>query len=140
MNFRAIDDSVMLIQTKRESFDMRRIVNRRFMFCPETGELILGKEGVVSAKDIEGSHALEHMESGTKTPYDEFVRGWVGGPYESHSGIVHFAPAIKADNCEDFERAWRVLDAFLQNYADGKTIVRGFGSTWEQPINRVLFD
>ena len=34
-------DALMLIDTRRMSFDMQEIENRRFMFSTQTGELIL---------------------------------------------------------------------------------------------------
>ena len=36
--------ALMLLDTRSMSFDMREIDNRRFMFSPQTGELILGRQ------------------------------------------------------------------------------------------------
>lgn len=140
MSFQHLCPEVMILKTDREKFDVRTIRNRRFMFCPRTHELILGREDTVTETGLCGSHAEEHMRSGTQTPYDDFVKGWVAGPLGDDPGIIHFAPAIPADNCRDFERVWAVLDMFLVNGAAGKTIVRGFGSEWERPLNNVLSD
>ena len=35
---------LMLLDTRSMSFDMREIDNRRFMFSPQAGELILGRQ------------------------------------------------------------------------------------------------
>jgi len=37
-----ITDSIMLIDTKKQSFDMQEIQNRRFMYNPRSGTMILG--------------------------------------------------------------------------------------------------
>lgn len=36
--------ALMLLDTRSMSFDMREIDNRRFMFSPQAGELILGRQ------------------------------------------------------------------------------------------------
>lgn len=126
----------MLIDTGRMAFDMRQVQNRRFMYQPQTGTLILGYQykggGVVS------SHADEHDKSGATEPYDSFIRGWIGTGRQYPNGVIHFAPAIPPDNAAAFDKAFSVLQMFSENGANENTVVRGFGSVWEQPISNFI--
>ena len=106
------------------------------MFSPQTGELILGKQYRGSA--LVKSHAEEHGESGAKAPFDSFIRGWIGTGHSYKDGVIHFAPAIDAHNTEQFDRAFSVLEMFSQNGANGKTVIRGFGDIWEQPLSDLV--
>lgn len=129
-------NTVMLIDTKTQRFDMQAIENRRFMFNPTTGTLILGK---YTPGDITFSHAEELHKSGTKEPYDDFMRGWVGtNTREYKHGVIHFAPNLPAENMEYFNKGFDTLLMFRENNANGKTVVRGFGKQWEQPLSRVM--
>ena len=125
-----------MIDTNHAVFDMQAIQNRRFMFSPQTGELILGKQYRGSA--LVKSHAEEHGESGAKAPFDSFIRGWIGTGRSYKDGVIHFAPAIDAHNTEQFDRAFSVLEMFSQNGANGKTVIRGFGDVWEQPLSDLV--
>lgn len=115
---------------------MRQVQNRRFMYQPQTGTLILGYQykggGVVS------SHADEHDKSGATEPYDSFIRGWIGTGRQYPNGVIHFAPAIPPDNAAAFDKAFSVLQMFSENGANANTVVRGFGSVWEQPISNFI--
>ena len=115
---------------------MQAIQNRRFMFSPQTGELILGKQYRSSTLVL--SHAEEHGASGAKAPFDSFIRGWVGTGRSYKDGVIHFSPAINAHNTEQFDRAFSVLEMFSQNGANGKTVIRGFGDVWEQPLSDLV--
>ena len=53
--------ALMLLDTRSMSFDMREIDNRRFMFSPQTGELILGRQ--YRGGQLYKSHAEEHFDS-----------------------------------------------------------------------------
>lgn len=129
-------DGIMLIDTKAQQFDMQAIENRRFMFNPDTGRLVLGK---YTPGDISYSHAEELGKSGVKEPYDAFIRGWVGtNAREYKNGVIHFAPNIDGKNIEYFNRGFDTLLMFRENNANGKTVVRGFGSVWEQALSKVL--
>ena len=99
-----ISNGLMLIDTNHAAFDMQAIQNRRFMFSPQTGELILGKQ--YRGNTLFKSHAEEHGESGAKAPFDSFLRGWVGTGKDYKDGVIHFAPAIDAGNAEQFDRAF----------------------------------
>ena len=131
-----ISNDLMLIDTNRAAFDMQAIQNRRFMFSPQTGELILGKQ--YRGNTLFKSHAEEHGKSGAKAPFDSFLRGWVGTGKDYKDGVIHFAPAIDAGNAEQFDRAFSTLEMFARNGANGKTVIRGFGDVWEQPLSDLI--
>ena len=126
----------MLIDTRRTSFDMRQIQNRRFMYQPQTGELILGYQHKSSR--LVSSHAEEHFDSGANAPFDSFVRGWIGTGKDYKNGIIHFAPDIPAQNIEAFDKGFSTLQMFSENNANGDTVIRGFGGVWEQPLNNLI--
>ena len=134
--FITIYDSLMLIDTWQISFDMCQFENRRFMFSPQSGELILGKQ--YKGNQIRASHAEEHGKSGTKTAYDSFIRGWIGTSRQYSHGIIHFAPHVESVNSELFEKAFLTLEMFGENGAGEQTVIRGFGSTWEQPLSDIV--
>lgn len=97
--------------------------NRRFMYCPRTGELILGGNDVAQS-----SHAHEHGLSGAEAPYDDFVRGWVGFGGGYRYGVLHFAPPFRLEDVEDiavFDRLYDTLLAFAANGASPKMVLRG---------------
>ena len=117
---------------------MQAIQNRRFMFSPQTGELIIGRQYRGNA--LVKSHAEEHGESGAKAPFDSFLRGWIGTGKQYKDGVIHFAPAIDASNPEQFDRAFSTVEMFARNGANGKTVIRGFGDVWEQPLSKLIFE
>ncbi len=131
-----ISNDLMLIDTKCITFDMQAIQNRRFMFSPQTEELILGRQYRGNA--LVKSHAEEHGESGAKAPFDSFLRGWVGTGKDYKNGIIHFAPVIVSSNLRLFDRAFDTIEMFVRNGANGKTIIRGFGNIWEQPLYDII--
>ena len=95
-----LNAALMLLDTRSMSFDMREIDNRRFMFSPQTGELILGRQ--YRGGQLYKSHAEEHFDSGAKAPFDSFIRGWIGTGRDYPNGVIHFAPNIGTDNFVDF--------------------------------------
>lgn len=97
----------MLLDTRSMSFDMREIDNRRFMFSPQTGELILGRQ--YRSGQLYKSHAEEHFDSGAKAPFDSFIRGWIGTGRDYPDGVIHFAPNIGTDNITAFDNAFSTL-------------------------------
>ena len=133
-----IANDLLLIDTSRTTFDMQAIQNRRFMFSPQTGELIIGRQYRGNA--LVKSHAEEHGESGAKAPFDSFLRGWIGTGKQYKDGVIHFAPAIDASNPEQFDRAFSTVEMFARNGANGKTVIRGFGDVWEQPLSKLIFE
>lgn len=131
-----ITDALLLIDTRNDGFDMQQIKNRRFMFSPQTGELILGKQ--YSGRQLYKSHAEEHAESGARAPFDSFIRGWIGVGKDYPQGVIHFAPHIESRNVELFDRAFDALELFAKNGAAGGTVIRGFGNQWEQPLQNII--
>ena len=115
---------------------MQRIKNRRFMFSPQSGELILGRQ--YKGRQLFSSHAEEHGSSGAAAPFDSFLRGWIGTGKEYPQGVIHFAPAIDSRNVELFNRAFDALEMFAENGAMGSTVIRGFGEQWEQPLQNII--
>ena len=122
--------------TRSMSFDMREIDNRRFMFSPQAGELILGRQ--YRGGQLYKSHAEEHFDSGAKAPFDSFIRGWIGTGRDYPDGVIHFAPNIGTDNITAFDNAFSTLQMFSENGAAGDTVVRGFGRKWEQPLKDII--
>ena len=127
----------MLIDTKNQRFNMQRIENRRFMYSPTTGVLLLGAQYPPSRKII-GSHADDLSNAGINSGYDDYVRGWVGTGKGYPHGVIHFAPNVVDSNFELYHRAFDTLEMFAQNGAVASTLVRAFGSRWEQPLFSVL--
>jgi len=132
----SIYDNIMRIDTWRDTFNMQEIENRRFMYQPQTGTLILGRQYHKSG--IYGSHAEEHADSGASEPYDSFIRGWIGTGKEYPHGIIHFAPNIDSHLAEQFDKGFSTLEMFAENGAGADTVIRGFGDAWEQPLSNLL--
>jgi len=127
----------MLIDTKKQVFDIQEIQNRRFMYNPRSGTMILGYQYKRQNKII-SSHAAEHGACGTKEPYDDFIRGWIGTSPKYKQGVIHFAPNIGKDSpAELFNRAFDTLTMFRENGAKDGTVIRGFGAVWEQPLSNI---
>ena len=136
VQFIALDSGLILIDTRCCRFNIQTIRNRRFMFSPESGELILGKQYRGSA--LRSSHAEEHGQVDAAAPFDAFVRGWIGTGADYRDGVIHLAPAADGQNIELFDSAFSALEMFADNGANKKTVVRGFGGVWEQPLGSIL--
>lgn len=133
MQYLDIVKSLMRIDTTLYRFDMQKIQNRRFMFNPQTGTLILGYQ--YSGK-LKSSHAEELSAADVKEPFDNFVRGWIGTDSKKYiNGIIHFAPNISGENIDMFNKGFDTLEMFRRNGANGKTVIRGFGKVWERPFS-----
>lgn len=133
-----IEHSSMVINTKSQEFDMQKIANRRFMYNPDTGTLVLGNEDVGS-NAISGSHEIDLSKSGTKEPFDNFIRGWVGAGPNYQDGVIHFAPCIDKDSSpERFNKAFDAVQMFRANNGKPDTVIRGFGEVWERPLSSIL--
>lgn len=109
---------------------MQQIDNRRFMYNPKTGILVLGYQYAATSILI-SSHANELTDAGIIKGYDDFVRGWIGTGGNYPVGVIHFAPSVDARNIELFDRAFDTLEMFKNNGALAGTVVRGFGERWE---------
>ena len=118
---------------------MQQIDNRRFMYNPKTGILVLGYQYAATSILI-SSHANELTDAGIIKGYDDFVRGWIGTGGNYPVGVIHFAPSVEARNIELFDRAFDTLKMFQENGALAGTVVRGFGERWEQPLSDIFTD
>lgn len=125
MNHIDITDKIMQIDTNTETFNMRDIENRRFMYNPQTGTLVLGVQS--KANTMFYSHAQELHSAGIREDYDSFIRGWVGTGKQYKSGVIHFAPNIPASVPSFFNKGFDTLEMFARNGAVGNTVIRGFG-------------
>jgi hypothetical protein len=131
-----ITDEMTLIDTARQSFDMQEIENRRFMFSPRTGTLIIGEQ--YPRNTLMSSHAEEHERAETDEPFDDFICGWVGTGGRFESGVIHFAPPIPKGYPQMFENGFSTLEMFAQNGANIDTVIRGFPGAWEQPLSNLI--
>ena len=121
-----ITQDLTVLNALQDQFDLHDIGNRRFMYCPNTGTLILGFE--LCGRDMSKSHAIEHMLANVEEPFDSFIRGWIGTDKKKYrDGVVHFAPPVLTTSSM-FEPAFCTLELFKANGATEKTVIRGFGS------------
>ena len=128
---------MMKLDVAVQAFDMQDISNRRFMYNPKTGILVLGRQ-YGQTRGLPGSHADDLAQAGIRSGFDDFVRGWVGTGKNYPAGIIHFAPNVDAQNISLFNRAFDTLEMFQRNGALPDTVVRGFGRQWEQALSEVL--
>ncbi|MDO5398001.1 MAG: ArdC-like ssDNA-binding domain-containing protein [bacterium] len=131
-----IVNTIMRIDTNTETFNMQDIKNRRFMYSPQTGTLILGVQ--FEGSEILFSHSEEYHRLGIREDFDKFVRGWIGTGKRYKQGVIHFAPNIPANVPELFSKGFDTLEMFKRNNAKANTVVRGFGRTWEQPLKNII--
>ncbi len=129
---------IMRIDTRTQAIDMQQIDNRRFLFNPKTGVLVLGRQYQETSL-VNASHAVELADAGITKDFDDFVRGWIGTGRNYPKGVIHFAPCDRFRK-HFFDRAFDTLEMFRENGALAGTVVRGFGSRWEQPLSAILTD
>lgn len=130
---------IMRIDTRTQAIDMQQIDNRRFMFNPKTGVLVLGRQYKETSL-VNASHAVELADAGITKGFDDFVRGWIGAGGDYPKGVIHFAPCVDSGNISLFDRAFDTLEMFRENGALAGTVIRGFGNRWEQPLSAILTD
>ena len=134
-----ITADIMRIDTGTQTVDMQQIDNRRFMFDPDTGILVLGRQ-YAETNLVNSSHAAELAGAGITKNFDHFIRGWIGTGGDYPKGIIHFAPCVDARNIKLFERAFDTLEMFRENGALAGTVIRGLGNRWEQPLSAIFTD
>lgn len=127
----------MRIDTRTQAIDMQQIDNRRFMFSPKTGVLVLGRQ-YKETSFVNASHAVELADAGITKGFDDFVRGWIGTGGDYPKGVIHFAPCVDSRNIPLFDRAFDTLEMFRENGAQAGTVVRGFGTGGNSPYLRSL--
>ena len=131
---RQVEKILMVINVKWEIIDILQITNRRFMYNPQTGTLILGDE--IYGKSICSSHSQEFHASRAEGCFDDYLRGWIGTSKSYPHGIIHFAPAVIM---EQFDRGFDALQMFARlEGVNGDTIVRGFCTLPEQRMGDLL--
>lgn len=133
----AIRKEIMCIDTARQTIDMQQIQNRRFLYNPRTGILVLGFQ-YAPKSPLLSSHADELAGAGITKDYDDFVRGWVGTGRSYPKGVIHFAPSVDERCVSLFDRAFSTLEMFQKNGALADTVIRGFGKQWERPLSDIL--
>lgn len=106
---------IMRIDTRTQAIDMQQIDNRRFMFSPKTGVLVLGRQ-YKETSFVNASHAVELADAGITKGFDDFVRGWIGIGGDYPKGVIHFAPCVDSRNIPLFDRAFDTLEI------SGKTV------------------
>ena len=89
----AIRKEIMCIDTARQTIDMQQIQNRRFLYNPRTGILVLGFQ-YAPKSPLLSSHADELAGAGITKDFDDYVRGWVGTGRSYPKGVIHFAPSV----------------------------------------------
>ena len=129
---------MMKLDVTVQAFDMQDISNRRFMYNPKTGILVLGQQ-YGKTRGLPGSHADDLAQAGIRSGFDDFVRGWVGTGKSYPAGVIHFAPNVDVQNVSLFNRAFDTLEMFQRNGALPDTVVRGFGRQWEQALSEAIF-
>lgn len=131
---RDIGKSLMVINIKQEIIDILQIANRRFMYNPKIGILILGDE--MYGKNICSSHSQEFYVSKADGHFDDYSRGWTGVSKSYPHGVIHFAPAVSK---EQFDRGFDSLQMFSKlDGVNGDTIIRGFCGLPEQKLSDLL--
>lgn len=132
-----ITADIMRVDTRTQVIDMQQIDNRRFLYNPKTGALVLGRQ-YAATSHVVASHAVELADAGISEGFDDFVRGWVGTGRDYPNGVIHFAPNVDERCPELFNRAFDTLEMFAKNGAMVETVIRGFGGHWEQPLFSIL--
>lgn len=109
---------IMRIDTRTQAIDMQQIGNRRFLFNPKTGVLVLGRQYQETSL-VNASHAVELADAGITKDFDDFVRGWIGTGRNYPKGVIHFAPCVDSGNISLFDRAFDTLEMFRENGGTG---------------------
>ena len=87
---RQVEKILMVINVKWEIIDILQITNRRFMYNPQTGTLILGDE--IYGKTICSSHSQEFHASRAEGCFDDYLRGWIGTSKATLTGLSILPP------------------------------------------------
>lgn len=83
--------AMMKLDVAVQAFDMQDISNRRFMYNPKTGILILGQQ-YGKIRGLPGSHAEDLAQAGIKNGFDDFCAR-LGGHWKKLSRRDHsFCP------------------------------------------------
>lgn len=99
-----ITNGIMRIDTNTETFDIQKIQNRRFMYNPQTGTLILGIQ--TQCNDFFYKKVTEYRRIGIRSNFNEFVSGWVGS---GKTGVILRPPFRLPQNLFLIKRLIRLL-------------------------------
>lgn len=129
-------NDTMQIDLQKQEIDLKEIHNRKFLYNPDIGKLLLSAEYGPGFKPVLGVD-IEHFVMPAHR--DQFICGWVGTSSEYPNGIIHFTPSAHFDTkhksiYQDYERAFLTLEMFEANGADKDTVIRNFGNVYEQPF------
>lgn len=78
---------MMKLDVAVQAFDMQDISNRRFMYNPKTGILVLGQH-VRENKRVARQPCRDLAQAGIRSGFDDFVRGWVGTGKSYPAGVI----------------------------------------------------
>ena len=115
---------IMRIDTRTQAIDMQQIGNRRFLFNPKTGVLVLGRQYQETSL-VNASHAVELADAGITKDFDDFVRGWIGTGRNYPKGVIHFAPCVDSGNISLFDRAFDTLEMFREKEMKDRVFASG---------------
>lgn len=130
-----LENYSMVIDTASQTFDMKQIRNRRFMYSGVHHTLILGDSA--AGIKIGGSHAEEFHLSGAPGKFDDYIRGWIGrNSTDYKKGIIHFAPQILAGKVnEGLSFLYWITDV---KGIEHNTRVRGFINVTECDLVKII--
>lgn len=128
-------EGVMVIDTRMQSFDLKQVKNRRFMYSSKHHTLVLGDPK--AGRKIIGSHSQEFHQAKVKGLFDEYIRGWIGRNTSDYKeGIVHFAPQLCVVNLDEGISFLKVLSNAKGFGRHCK--VRGFKNVSETSVFKLL--
>lgn len=87
---RQVEKILMVINVKWEIIDILQITNRRFMYNPQTGTLILGDE--IYGKSICSSHSQEFHASRAEGCFDDYCAGGLAHRKATLTGLSILPP------------------------------------------------
>jgi len=129
-----LDSNPIVINTATQTFDLKQIRNRRFMYSTKHRTLVLGDAAGIKKM---GSHAEEFHQLQPPGKFDDYIRGWIGrNSTDYKKGIVHFAPQIYAGNLDE-GLAFLFFAANISG-TGRKTKVRGFQNVPECDLAEII--
>jgi len=161
------DQSRMVLNTMSQRFDLTQSVTgyRRFLFNPDTHQLILGEHGDSISTMWYGTHGQDlYAVTGTSAGYDDWVKGelldgsQLTNPSETPGKVVSFLLPPVRDEYNDpgrveryneshmLYRAIQTLEMFAQNGGRPDTLLMGLPGlpvgnlqAWGQSTYKYLF-
>ena len=125
-----ITNGIMRIDTNTETFDIQQIQNRRFMYNPQTGTLILSVQ--TQCNDYFYRCDARRPRYGGRRNFEGYISGWING------GNIHFLPSVPTSVRSFYNKALDAIVMFYRNNANMKTAIRGFGQSEPQPLENII--